>query len=502
MSSGEVARQVRDGHEEPVLSAQYLQARLTRMRQAMDECRSEVPAALALPSQRDLDTVAERLALGVDHTVVALFGGTGSGKSSLFNALTHLEFADVGARRPTTSQAAACTWGDDAAQLLTFLGVSAHRRIRRDSALDGTDEDDLAGLVLLDVPDYDSVTTAHQLQVDRLVPLADVLVWVLDPQKYADAALHDGYLRQLGARSEDMLVLVNQVDTLPVDSLEHLMDDVRSLLVADGLADVTVLPVSALRGDGLDRVRALLVERVGRESNAARTASAEMDRIATRLLPAAAAGRVHVPPEADAELVDTLVTVCGAGVVEESVRTHLARALPGGLARPEPPARASVQAGQAQWMVRTTASLPSVWRRSVDQAVATVDGLAAQAAEAVASVRLPAPRTAATSMAWWGGLAVMVAAVVAGLALAVTGGGLGALVGAGLAVLVGLVAMWWARRARRRRAEREASVYAARVRERLGAVVAHAMTEPAETVLARHERLWEALRRDRVATVG
>ena len=163
--------------------AERLEARLEALRQALDECPTEVPASLAIPARDALDLVAERLALGVDHTVVALFGGTGSGKSSLFNALTQLEFADVGARRPTTSRAAACTWGDDAAALLTFLGVDPERRIRRESLLDGSDQDELAGLVLLDVPDYDSVTAAHALQVDRLVPLADVLVWVLDPQK-------------------------------------------------------------------------------------------------------------------------------------------------------------------------------------------------------------------------------------------------------------------------------------------------------------------------------
>jgi len=228
--------------------AERLEARLEALRQALDECPTEVPASLAIPARDALDLVAERLALGVDHTVVALFGGTGSGKSSLFNALTQLEFADVGARRPTTSRAAACTWGDDAAALLTFLGVDPERRIRRESLLDGSDQDELAGLVLLDVPDYDSVTAAHALQVDRLVPLADVLVWVLDPQKYADSALHDGYLRGLGARQEDMLILVNQVDTLPEGSRDRLMDDVHSLLVADGLEDVTVLPVSAYGG--------------------------------------------------------------------------------------------------------------------------------------------------------------------------------------------------------------------------------------------------------------
>ena len=98
-----------------VLDAEHLDARLNAVREALRLCPTEVPASLSIPAHKALDAVAQRLALGVDHTVVALFGGTGSGKSSLFNALTQLNFADVGARRPTTSRAAACSWGDDAA---------------------------------------------------------------------------------------------------------------------------------------------------------------------------------------------------------------------------------------------------------------------------------------------------------------------------------------------------------------------------------------------------
>ena len=33
----------------------------------------------------------------------------------------------------------------------------------------------------------------HHLEVDRLVDMADLLVWILDPQEYADAAIHDRY---------------------------------------------------------------------------------------------------------------------------------------------------------------------------------------------------------------------------------------------------------------------------------------------------------------------
>ena len=51
--------------------------------------------------------------------------------------------------------------------------------------------------MLLDLPDHDSTVAAHRLEVDRLVALVDVLVWVLDPQKYADAAIHERYLRPL-----------------------------------------------------------------------------------------------------------------------------------------------------------------------------------------------------------------------------------------------------------------------------------------------------------------
>ncbi len=47
----------------------------------------------------------DRLRLSGAHTVVALAGATGSGKSSLFNALAGMELSTVGVRRPTTAEA-------------------------------------------------------------------------------------------------------------------------------------------------------------------------------------------------------------------------------------------------------------------------------------------------------------------------------------------------------------------------------------------------------------
>lgn len=472
------------------LDAVHLEARLNRLRAALDTCPTEVPASLAIPARESLDEVGERLALGVDHTVVALFGGTGSGKSSLFNALTQLQFADVGARRPTTSQAAACSWGDDASALLDFLGVGGERRIRRESLLDASDQDELAGLVLLDVPDYDSVTTAHALQVDRLVPLTDILVWVVDPQKYADAALHEGYLRGLGARQEDMLVLVNQVDTLPAGGAETLLKDVHDLLIADGLQDVQVLPVSAVRGDNLGKVREILCDRVAQESNAARTASAELDAITARLRPTAAHREIVLDPAGAQSAAESLIRASGAQAVEDSVRTGLARALPRALARPEPPSRTAVAATRTTWLQQVTDGLPPVWLRSVESAVATPEALAAQTAEAVGSVALPGHRVPVIELAWWGGLLAALIGLAWGIAVAAGGG---VVVLPAVVLVLGMIGAMVARLVRRSRARKEAESYGAQVRKRVSSVVARGLTAPADGVLGRHRQLQEAL---------
>ena len=57
--------------------------------------------------------------------------------------------------------------------------------------------DDGTGLILLDLPDFDSTRAANREIVQRMVGLVDVLVWVLDPQKYADAAVHNDFLAPL-----------------------------------------------------------------------------------------------------------------------------------------------------------------------------------------------------------------------------------------------------------------------------------------------------------------
>ena len=96
---------------------------------ALDEAVSALDGRVADPStitraRAVSGRASERLRLSGEHTVVALAGSTGSGKSTLFNALVGDDVSPVGVRRPTTAKAHAHVWGADrAAPLVQWLGV-------------------------------------------------------------------------------------------------------------------------------------------------------------------------------------------------------------------------------------------------------------------------------------------------------------------------------------------------------------------------------------------
>ena len=226
-----------------------------------------------------LRRAGERLRLSGNHTVVALAGGTGSGKSTLFNALAGATFSPPGVTRPTTRHVHACVWGmQGAAPLLDWLGVQRRHRYARASALD-SGESALDGLLLLDLPDHDSVVTASMAAVDRLSKLADMLIWVLDPQKYADAAVHNRYLIPLAGHAGVFTVVLNQIDLVAGDQVKDCADDLRRLLDAEGLTDTPLLPVSARTGAGLDELRELLIESVTANRAAGMRIAADIDAV-------------------------------------------------------------------------------------------------------------------------------------------------------------------------------------------------------------------------------
>ena len=224
----------------------------------------------------------ERMRMSASHTVVALAGGTGSGKSSLFNALAGANFSPAGVTRPTTKHSHACVWGmEGAAPLLDWLGVQRRHRYARASALD-EGEASLTGMLLLDLPDHDSVVTGSAALVDRLVKLTDMLVWVLDPLKYADASVHRRYLVPLAGHAAVTTVVLNQVDTLSPDQAADCESDLRRLLDTEGLSETQVLVTSATTGAGLNQLRRVLAGAVAARRAASDRITADIDALLER----------------------------------------------------------------------------------------------------------------------------------------------------------------------------------------------------------------------------
>lgn len=222
-------------------------AKIDTVRAVVDAIREHIPSDRLSVARATSARAAARLELSLHHTTVALAGTTGSGKSSMFNAFTSLDRSPVGVLRPTTAEAYACVWGDkDGGEaLLDWLGVQPRRRFVRESALDGDDEVGLRGMVLLDLPDVDSIQPAHRAEVDRLLDLVDVVVWVTDPQKYSDLVVHDGYLRRLATTRGGFIVALNQTDRLLPTSLPQVAGDLRRLLDDGDLDEVPLVATSA-----------------------------------------------------------------------------------------------------------------------------------------------------------------------------------------------------------------------------------------------------------------
>ena len=483
----------------------------------------------------------ERLRLGADRTVVALVGATGSGKSSMFNALAGMELAEVGVRRPTTGQAGACVWAAQGADpLLDWLGVPRRQRTNRESVLDGTHQNDLHGLVLLDLPDHDSTQLAHRLEVERLVEFVDLLVWVVDPQKYADEALH-AYLRGLSSHVGVMLVVLNQADRLDEEEALTCAGDLRRLLDADGLTSVAILTTSARTGTGVRELRSLLAELVGRRGAFASRAQADLEGVAEQLRPGL--GEVEVDPAGlpgTRQLLSALAEAAGLPVLLDAVAADYRRrclesvdwvlrrwwkrlrpdplsrlglskedeAQVRDLIRPEAPQTMSAQRARVELAVRelTEASaqgLPAPWSSSVHTAVvATSDELSDAIDEAVSAVDLTAPSSdwwrlsavlqtvlvvaSAGGLAWWLlTLAGVPSPRIAGTSLAL----LLFLDGIGLSAVLSIVGRWLAvAGSARRRARMDAALQVA-----VEAVAVERVVAPIAAVLIDHRSVRLAL---------
>ncbi|GLF93643.1 YfjP family GTPase [Streptomyces yaizuensis] len=427
---GLIARRARGGEERPVRRAQPpgepgapgepelvftgeepvsfgdtyagpLRTRLDALRELVGLSRTRLESDTLTEARRVLDEASARQRLSARHTVVAIAGATGSGKSTLFNALAQVPLSETGLRRPTTSAPIACSWSEGEAGLLDRLAIPP--RLRRRPLAGG--EDALSGLVLVDLPDHDSALVRHREQVDRVLGLVDAVIWVVDPEKYADAALHERYLRPLAGHAEVTFVVLNQVDRLSGEAADQVLDDLRRLLDDDGMAlgehgepGAAVLALSALTGEGVGELREVLGHFVRGRTAAARRLAADVDAAAEGLRPEyVSQGRTGLDERSREDFAARLAEAVGAGAAGEAAerewRRHAIRACgtpwlrlwrwyervrtPGGgdatttaPAEEEPTARQRVEQAVRTVADEAAAGLPPAWAQAVREAAA------------------------------------------------------------------------------------------------------------------------------------
>ena len=537
-----------------VVSPEELAAAAAALAAAAEAGGAQLPRGERSRADAVVAKVEQRTALVGGRTVVALAGATGSGKSSLFNALVGEDVATVGVRRPTTSTPTAAVWGDEpAGELLDWLGVGTRHHVAADA---GGQLGTLDGLVLLDLPDLDSHELANRAEAARVLELVDLFVWVTDPQKYADARLHDDHVRALATHEAVTMVVLNQGDRLSPDEVDACRADLARLMALDGVPKAAVLATSATTGVGVDELRQRLANAVAARTSARARLAADVRAVAGALSAHVAPEEAEVGDEVREELTDALARSAGVPTVVDAVErdyrleaatrtgwpftrwVHRMRARPlrrlrlgdkavevtradvrsvlgrSSLPPPSPAARAAVSLASRRVADRAGHDLPTPWADAVENAAAPTDAqLADSLDQAVVGTSLHA-----RAPVWWRvvellqlALALAAVAGVAWLALYVVLGWLqldgvvpdpptvGALPvpflllagGLLLGVLLALVSAWLARIGARRRGR----AVDGRLRASIAAVAEEEILAPVHRVLDRHAATRAALER-------
>lgn len=295
------------------MSRASLEERLSALEEAIELGRGRIDDVRLEELEKVIRSAGERRSLSAEHTVVGFFGATGSGKSSLFNAVTGTQMARAHVTRPTTSEPLAAVWGMDGSEaLLDWLKVNDRRPV--DEPFNG---DPKLSLILLDLPDFDSIALEHRQIVERLVGQVDVLVWVVDPQKYADETIHNDFIKPLSSHAAVTACVLNQVDRLPEREVPRVLASLEDLLRADGLGKVRILPASAKTGEGVPAVRQMIARFATAKSANAQRLSADVDTAAAKLGDEQAPGKL--PKQRTGDMVRQVASGAGVDVVADAV---------------------------------------------------------------------------------------------------------------------------------------------------------------------------------------
>lgn len=281
-----------------------------------------------------IERAESRTSLSSENTVIGFFGATGSGKSTLFNAVVGKEVARTAVTRPTTSEALAAVWGqEDTEPVLDWLGVKHRVYMDHETQPSGPTSPwakaknflkhrapgTTGGLILLDLPDFDSIELTNRELVERMIKMVDVMVWVFDPQKYADAVIHQEFIAPLSAHGGVMMAVLNQVDRITERDTPMVLNSLQKQLDADGLADKMLAPpvaVSAKTGEGIDGLRTLLAGVAEKKNAALARVLTDLDSVHHTLTQHNGGGKApSVSKEASNQLAQDLYTAAGGDAI-------------------------------------------------------------------------------------------------------------------------------------------------------------------------------------------
>ena len=309
----------------PAVATSPFARSVASLKDAISYGEGRVPETVLLDAAETLERLSQRRELSTEHTVIGFFGATGSGKSTLFNAIAGQNIALSAPTRPTTSTVQAAIWeAEGSEELLDWLGIDKRvypqtqalaaegeategneatggvaapnavtepapglfNRIRRAIGGRGEMRTRTGGLILLDMPDFDSVTTTNRDLAARMMRYVDVLVWVVDPQKYADAVIHRDFMVPLAASGAQALCVLNQADKLAPAEVPAVLASLTRLLQAEGTeAHLLSAPiaVSARTGEGIDVLRDLLAQVAAAKSLSLQRTDAQLHATASQL---------------------------------------------------------------------------------------------------------------------------------------------------------------------------------------------------------------------------
>ncbi len=112
--------------------------------------------------------------------VVAFFGGTGVGKSSLLNRLAGQAIARVGVERPTSHEVT--VYVHAAVELATLAEHFSVNQVRIARHADAARRD----VLWIDMPDIDSTEQGNRELAFAWLPHVDLLIYVVSPERYRD----------------------------------------------------------------------------------------------------------------------------------------------------------------------------------------------------------------------------------------------------------------------------------------------------------------------------